>query len=171
MVVPGDVVILAQGDKIPADCRLISTESNSFRIDQAILTGESESVEKETRTVEDPKAVKQDQINMLFSVCINLNVWLMEGNDNQCWSRKGDRDWNGNIYRHWRYSHQHRVTDLTTNSTQAETRRFRRPVGKSYYRHLHPRLANQLPQLCRPGSSWLVQGCYLLRTTIRMYLF
>ena len=70
IVVPGDIVILAQGDKIPADCRLFATESNSFRIDQAILTGESESVEKDTRTVSDLKAVKQDQINMLFSVRI-----------------------------------------------------------------------------------------------------
>jgi P-type Ca2+ transporter type 2A len=68
MVVPGDIVILGQGDKIPADCRLFLTESNSFRIDQAILTGESESVEKYTKAVLDLKAVKQDQINMLFSV-------------------------------------------------------------------------------------------------------
>jgi len=69
MAVPGDIVILAQGDKVPADCRLFVTESNSFRIDQAILTGESESVEKYIVTVPDAKAVKQDQINMLFSVC------------------------------------------------------------------------------------------------------
>ena len=68
MVVPGDVVILGQGDKIPADCRLFVTESNSFRIDQAILTGESDSVEKIVTVVHDPKAVKQDQVNMLFSV-------------------------------------------------------------------------------------------------------
>ena len=65
---PGDVVILAQGDKIPADCRLFATESNSFRIDQSLLTGESESVEKQVVTLVDPKAVKQDQINMLFAV-------------------------------------------------------------------------------------------------------
>lgn len=68
MVVPGDIVVLAQGDKVPADCRLFSLETNSFRIDQALLTGESESVEKFVETVVDPKAVKQDQINMLFSV-------------------------------------------------------------------------------------------------------
>jgi len=77
MLVPGDIVILAQGDKIPADCRLFALESNSFRIDQALLTGESESVEKYIPTVPDQKAVKQDQINMLFSVwfflkCVNL---------------------------------------------------------------------------------------------------
>lgn len=56
------------GDRIPADCRLISIQSNSFAVDQAILTGESESVGKDFRAVvRDEKAVKQDQVNMLFS--------------------------------------------------------------------------------------------------------
>ena len=36
-------------------------------MDQAILTGESESVAKEIRKIKDSRAVKQDQINMLFS--------------------------------------------------------------------------------------------------------
>ncbi|MCJ1307895.1 hypothetical protein MMC25_001543 [Agyrium rufum] len=66
-LVPGDVISIAVGDRIPADCRLLSIQSNSFQVDQAILTGESESVGKETRAVKDDKAVKQDQINMLFS--------------------------------------------------------------------------------------------------------
>ncbi|KAF3942208.1 hypothetical protein ABW19_dt0210424 [Dactylella cylindrospora] len=66
-LVPGDLVDVAVGDRIPADCRLISINSNSFRVDQAILTGESESVAKDIAAVKDEKAVKQDQINMLFS--------------------------------------------------------------------------------------------------------
>ena len=66
-LVPGDVISVAVGDRIPADCRLLSVQSNSFRVDQAILTGESESVSKETRPIKDSQAVKQDQINMLFS--------------------------------------------------------------------------------------------------------
>ncbi|EPS27599.1 hypothetical protein PDE_02542 [Penicillium oxalicum 114-2] len=66
-LVPGDVIHVAVGDRIPADCRLLSIHSNSFRVDQAILTGESESVGKDIRTVKDRQAVKQDQINMLFS--------------------------------------------------------------------------------------------------------
>ena len=66
-LVPGDVVSVAIGDRIPADCRVLSIQSNSFRVDQAILTGESESVGKETRAIQDEGAVKQDQINMLFS--------------------------------------------------------------------------------------------------------
>ena len=66
-LVPGDIISVAVGDRIPADCRLLSIQSNSFRVDQAILTGESESVSKETRLIKDSQAVKQDQINMLFS--------------------------------------------------------------------------------------------------------
>lgn len=66
-LVPGDVISVAVGDRIPADCRVLSIQSNSFRVDQAILTGESESVGKDTYAIRDSQAVKQDQINMLFS--------------------------------------------------------------------------------------------------------
>ncbi|KAL2857767.1 hypothetical protein BJY01DRAFT_242187 [Aspergillus pseudoustus] len=66
-LVPGDIVHVAVGDRVPADCRLISIHSNSFRVDQAILTGESESVSKDTLSVNDNQAVKQDQTNILFS--------------------------------------------------------------------------------------------------------
>jgi Ca2+ transporting ATPase len=67
-LVPGDVVTISVGDRIPADCRIISIESNSFAVDQAVLTGESESVSKDPKAVvKDDKAVLQDQVNMLFS--------------------------------------------------------------------------------------------------------
>ncbi|KAM0802822.1 hypothetical protein BDR22DRAFT_842511 [Usnea florida] len=66
-LVPGDIISVAVGDRIPADCRLLSIQSNSFNVDQAILTGESESVGKDTKALQDSRAVKQDQVNMLFS--------------------------------------------------------------------------------------------------------
>lgn len=66
-LVPGDVIQIAVGDRVPADCRLLSIHSNSFRVDQAILTGESESVGKDTGALKDRQSVKQDQINMIFS--------------------------------------------------------------------------------------------------------
>ncbi|PIG89583.1 endoplasmic reticulum calcium ATPase [Aspergillus arachidicola] len=66
-LVPGDIIHIAVGDRVPADCRLIAVHSNSFRVDQAILTGESESVGKDTRAIRDKQAVKQDQTNILFS--------------------------------------------------------------------------------------------------------
>ncbi|KAN0077248.1 hypothetical protein V8E55_011103 [Tylopilus felleus] len=66
-LVPGDIISVAVGDKVPADCRLLSISSSSFRVDQAILTGESISVTKSIDVVPDLKAVKQDMFNMLFS--------------------------------------------------------------------------------------------------------
>jgi Ca2+ transporting ATPase len=66
-LVPGDIITITVGDRIPADCRLLSIQSNSFAVDQAILTGESESVSKDCDAINDPQAVKQDQTNMLFS--------------------------------------------------------------------------------------------------------
>lgn len=66
-LVPGDIITIAVGDRIPADCRVIAIQSNSFSVDQAILTGESESVGKDITAVKVDNAVKQDQINMLFS--------------------------------------------------------------------------------------------------------
>lgn len=66
-LVPGDIISVAVGDRIPADCRVLTIQSNSFQVDQAILTGESESVGKDTMALQDARAVKQDQINMLFS--------------------------------------------------------------------------------------------------------
>ncbi|KAH9210719.1 hypothetical protein DL95DRAFT_393224 [Leptodontidium sp. 2 PMI_412] len=66
-LVPGDIISIAVGDRIPADCRVLAIQSNSFNVDQAILTGESESVGKDTAAVTDTRAVKQDQINILFS--------------------------------------------------------------------------------------------------------
>jgi len=42
-IVPGDIIVLEQGDKVPADARIIS--STNFALDEAPLTGESEPVE------------------------------------------------------------------------------------------------------------------------------
>lgn len=66
-IVPGDVVEISVGDKIPADIRLIKIFSTTLRIDQSILTGESVSVIKHTDAIPDPRAVNQDKKNILFS--------------------------------------------------------------------------------------------------------
>ena len=63
-LVPGDVLMLEAGNVLPADARVI--ESANLRVQEAILTGESEPIEKETRVINDPNAPLGDQRNMVF---------------------------------------------------------------------------------------------------------
>lgn len=71
-IVPGDVVEISVGDKIPADIRLIKIYSTTLRIDQSILTGESVSVIKHTEAIPDPRAVNQvGYFIILIPHCIN----------------------------------------------------------------------------------------------------
>ncbi len=62
MLVPGDIIILREGDRVPADGRLI--EANLFKVDQSSLTGESEP------QLLDPTAASDnilESTNMVFS--------------------------------------------------------------------------------------------------------
>ncbi len=69
-LVPGDIVVLNIGDKIPADLRLI--ESKNLEVDESILTGESLSVHKISTPIK--KAGKiQDFKNYVFSGTIIAN--------------------------------------------------------------------------------------------------
>jgi magnesium-transporting ATPase (P-type) len=63
-LVPGDVVALASGDRVPADLRLLQV--HNLRIDEAALTGESVPAEKHNAAVA-PEAVVGDRLGMAFS--------------------------------------------------------------------------------------------------------
>ncbi|MBX3024807.1 HAD-IC family P-type ATPase [bacterium] len=63
-LVPGDVVLLESGDKVPADLRL--TEVKNLRTEEAALTGESVPADKSPQPVS-AKATVGDRENMAFS--------------------------------------------------------------------------------------------------------
>lgn len=63
-VVKGDIILLEAGDYVPADGRIL--ESGSLRVDEGMLTGESEPVEKHSETIME-EAPLGDRKNMVFS--------------------------------------------------------------------------------------------------------
>lgn len=63
-LVPGDIVFLEAGDRVPADLRLI--ETHSLAIDEATLTGESVPVEKDATVVYKGEVPIADQKNCAF---------------------------------------------------------------------------------------------------------
>jgi Ca2+-transporting ATPase len=69
-LVPGDIILLDQGDKIPADCYLL--EAFDLKVDESILTGESISVKKFLGIISHDVQVS-DQSNMLFSSTTVVN--------------------------------------------------------------------------------------------------
>lgn len=63
-LVPGDIVLLQSGDKVPADLRLVKCKN--FRVQEAVLTGESLAVEKQTEPV-DKNSELGDRLSMAYS--------------------------------------------------------------------------------------------------------
>ena len=66
-LVIGDLVYLESGDKIAADMRII--ESHNLTVDESILTGESLSVEKNSKELKNKDILISAQTNMVFAGC------------------------------------------------------------------------------------------------------
>jgi Ca2+-transporting ATPase len=72
-VVPGDILILNEGEKIPADARII--ESQGLKLDEASLTGESDTVNKVIDAISWEGAPTPEQKNMVFK-----GTYIVSGN-------------------------------------------------------------------------------------------
>lgn len=66
-LVPGDIIIMEAGDNTPADARII--EATNLKSEEAILTGESVSSEKDANTTIEINAPLGERVNMLYSGC------------------------------------------------------------------------------------------------------
>jgi len=64
LLVPGDIVILEEGDLIPADLRL--TESIGLHVNESILTGESLPAQKDAELTIQNRVAVGDRLNMVF---------------------------------------------------------------------------------------------------------
>jgi calcium-translocating P-type ATPase len=72
-LVPGDVVMLKAGDKVPADGRII--ESKGLKINEASLTGESQAVEKDAADGLPENTPLPERKNMVFMGTIVEEGW------------------------------------------------------------------------------------------------
>ncbi len=63
-IVTGDIIVLREGDKVPADARLF--EVKNLRVDESAMTGESEPVSKNIEVVSEASMNPADQHNMVF---------------------------------------------------------------------------------------------------------
>ena len=63
-LVPGDIVLIEAGDRIPADIRLC--EVRQLLVNEASLTGESEPAAKIAETLPEEKTVLGERVNMVF---------------------------------------------------------------------------------------------------------
>jgi len=64
-LVPGDIVVLAEGDSISADARVL--RAAALRVDNSLLTGESESVERVADPLDDEPPDLADAVNLVFA--------------------------------------------------------------------------------------------------------
>eukprot|EP00638_Chattonella_subsalsa_P008993 CAMPEP_0117769178 /NCGR_PEP_ID=MMETSP0947-20121206/22864_1 /TAXON_ID=44440 /ORGANISM="Chattonella subsalsa, Strain CCMP2191" /LENGTH=1124 /DNA_ID=CAMNT_0005593597 /DNA_START=59 /DNA_END=3434 /DNA_ORIENTATION=- len=65
-LVPGDVIYMRVGDKIPSDARVLGLKTTTFKVDEGSLTGESVTVSKSTDPVDADSPI-QGKTNMVFS--------------------------------------------------------------------------------------------------------
>lgn len=63
-IVPGDIILVKAGDKVPADARII--QAKQIKVQESMLTGESNAVEKDAETINE-NVFLADQKNMIFS--------------------------------------------------------------------------------------------------------
>ena len=63
-IVPGDIVILEMGDRVPGDCRVI--ESIGGKVNESILTGESEEITKKDIVYQNTQSIS-DRKNMVYA--------------------------------------------------------------------------------------------------------
>ncbi len=114
-LVPGDIVIMSTGSKVPADLRIFKAVELS--IDESVLTGESIPVQKSTNQLDDA-AITSDQKNMAF-----LGTHVVSGRGMGVVVETGSRTVMGGIARDVK------DTKATVTPLQAKFNSFAKAIG------------------------------------------
>ena len=101
LLVPGDIIKLSYGARVPADARILTI--NGFRVDEAILTGESVPVTKTSEIIKESSLIA-DHINMVYA-----GTLVIEGFNTAVVTQTGVNTELG------------KIADLVANTDRAET--------------------------------------------------
>jgi Ca2+-transporting ATPase len=115
-LVPGDLVILASGSKVPADIRLVS--EIDLKIDESMLTGESLPVDKDPNPIHEENLSPGDQLNMAF-----MGTIVVSGRGRGIVVATGGQTSLGSIAR------EVREAEVATTPLQAKFHRFSNRIG------------------------------------------
>jgi Ca2+-transporting ATPase len=74
-IVPGDIVLLGAGNVVPADLRLL--EVSDLKVDEAALTGESQTVQKKVEALSVEDVPLGDRLNMAYKGTFVSNGWAI----------------------------------------------------------------------------------------------
>jgi Ca2+-transporting ATPase len=91
-LVVGDIILLQEGERVPADARVL--QSNTLKVDEAALTGESTPVHKVSETLAHKDIPVAEQKNMVFR-----GTYLLSGNGRAIVVATGERTLIGTIAR------------------------------------------------------------------------
>ncbi len=116
VLVPGDIILLASGNKVPADVRLLKTIE--LKLDEAMLTGESIPTNKITSPIHKDNLTPGDQKNMVFTGTI-----VASGRGRGVVTETGNRTVLGQIAKHVREAVK------TKTPLQARLERFAKTIG------------------------------------------
>ena len=151
-IVPGDIVLIEAGDKIPADARII--ESANLRTDEAPLTGESMPVAKETQAI-DADVGLGDRRNMLFASTV---ATYGRGRAVVVAHRHGDR---GRPHRRPARSRREGA-----DAAAAGTRPHRQAPQHHHARHLRRRVRDRAARCVRVLNLNVILGLFLFAVAL-----
>ncbi|KAK8814337.1 hypothetical protein WA158_008199 [Blastocystis sp. Blastoise] len=84
-LVPGDIITIRIGDKVPADCRVLSLNTTTLQCEESALTGESQTVQKDCEPIEKKDIGISEKVNIVYSsttvtggsaICVVVNTGM-----------------------------------------------------------------------------------------------
>ena len=91
LIVPGDLISLSPGEKVPADARLIT--ATNLTVDESSLTGESTTTSKSVELLTDQNSAVSQQHNILFA-----GTYIITGNATAIVYATGNQTQTGKLY-------------------------------------------------------------------------